>query len=63
MSNTKPQDQEAQRTLSRIFEKEKKKREQIQTKKKPQPRLSISNSKIKKNLETSQREEPIEKQE
>lgn len=63
MSNTKPQDQEAQRTLSRIFEKEKK-REQIQTKKKnPQPRLSISNSKIKKNLETSQREEPIEKQE
>ena len=35
MSNTKPQNQEAQRTLSRIFEKKKKKIEQIQTKKKP----------------------------
>ena len=35
MSNTKPQNQEAQRTLSRIFEKKKKKDRTNTNKKKP----------------------------
>ena len=67
MSNTKPQNQEAQRTLSRIFGK--KKIEQIQTNKqtkKTQPQLSVSNSKIKKTILKQVRGKnplPIEKQE